>query len=55
MDLMCAPGFHPAVGHVSCDKGTLAGVYGGAGAVKPKLKVTTYKLEVTKLRVTSYE
>ena len=25
MDLMCAPGFHPAVGHVSCDKGTLAG------------------------------
>lgn len=25
MDLMCAPGFHPAVGHVSCDTGTLAG------------------------------
>ena len=25
MDLVCAPGFHPAVGHVSCDKGTLAG------------------------------
>ena len=24
MDLMCAPGFHPAVGHVSCDTGTLA-------------------------------